>query len=45
VKLDEHKNTSQEKGTRDISHSTSSVKVLVIPTDEELEIAELIKTK
>lgn len=39
VKLDKEKNEAKVKGERDISASDSQVKVLVIPTNEELVIA------
>ena len=39
VKLDKEKNEAKVKGERDISASDSKVKVLVIPTNEELVIA------
>ncbi len=47
--LDLEKNQKQIKGTRFIESNSSKVKILVIPTNEELEIAEqtytLLKTK
>ncbi len=39
LKLDKEKNEAKVKGERDISASDSKVKVLVIPTNEELVIA------
>ena len=39
VQLDEEKNSERAKGIREISQSGSPVKVLVVPTNEELEIA------
>jgi acetate kinase len=39
IHLDESKNNSPEKGFREIHGSESSVKILIIPTNEELEIA------
>ncbi|APF20208.1 Acetate kinase [Caldithrix abyssi DSM 13497] len=39
IKLDHHKNEEKSKGERDISAAESGVKVLVIPTNEELVIA------
>lgn len=47
IHIDEEKNTAATKGIREISTTTSPVKILVVPTNEELEIAkqcfELIK--
>lgn len=40
IELDEEKNKIRSKEIRDISMSTSKVKILVIPTNEELEIAK-----
>lgn len=40
IELDEEKNKIRSKGIRDISINTSKVKILVIPTNEELEIAK-----
>ena len=40
IKLNKEKNGLREPGIRDISSSDSKVKVLVIPTNEELEIAK-----
>lgn len=39
INLDTEKNTMRSKEIRDISLPTSKVKILVIPTNEELEIA------
>ena len=38
--LDEAKNESRSRGIREINKTTSRVKILVIPTNEELEIAK-----
>jgi len=40
VELDEARNTDRSRETRTISADGSAVAVLVVPTDEELEIAE-----
>lgn len=41
IKMDTEKNQQKNKGNSiDIQHHSSLVKILVIPTDEELEIAE-----
>ncbi|MNY22843.1 Acetate kinase [compost metagenome] len=40
IQLDEEKNLKREKGIREINAVDSKVKVLVIPTNEELEIAQ-----
>lgn len=40
IVLDEHKNARRSADTREIQAAGSAVKILVIPTDEELEIAE-----
>lgn len=40
IKLDEEKNAKREKGIREINSEDSKVKILVIPTNEELEIAQ-----
>ena len=40
VELDEARNTDRSRGTRTISADGSAVAVLVVPTNEELEIAE-----
>jgi acetate kinase len=37
--VDEAKNTSPDRGERDISSAQSRVRVLIIPTNEELVIA------
>lgn len=39
IKLDEDKNEKRSSNTRDISSSDSTIKTLVIPTNEEFEIA------
>ncbi|UNK71701.1 acetate kinase [Microbacterium sp. H1-D42] len=39
VHIDPDRNTARERGTRRISTDDSTVEVLVVPTDEELEIA------
>ena len=39
IKLDKEKNKIRLNSLREINDSTSAVKILVIPTDEELEIA------
>ena len=40
INLDSEKNTLRSKGTREIQSFTSKVKILVIPTNEEIEIAK-----
>ena len=40
IHLDKEKNKERSKKARDISVSTSKVKILVVPTNEELEIAK-----
>lgn len=40
IKVDDEKNNERKSGARDISAPESRIKVLVIPTNEELEIAE-----
>lgn len=40
--LDEKRNNSMAKGVREISSEKSPVKILVIPTNEELEIARAV---
>ena len=40
ITLDEDKNATRSKGIREINSKEASVKVLIIPTNEELEIAE-----
>ncbi len=40
INLDENKNKENSKGIRSIESESSKVKILVIPTNEELEIAE-----
>lgn len=39
VQLDEEKNALRAKGIREISQEDSKVKILIVPTNEELEIA------
>ncbi len=39
IKLNGEANSKREKGIRDLSAPTSKVKILVVPTNEELEIA------
>jgi len=43
IEIDEERNYGTGSGIREISSQKSTVKVLVIPTDEELEIAEETK--
>lgn len=38
--IDHQRNSSRERGIREIQSDSSRVKILVVPTDEELEIAE-----
>jgi acetate kinase len=40
VRVDEARNTARSREARTISTDDSSIAVLVVPTDEELEIAE-----
>ncbi len=40
IKIDIEKNKGKTDGTREIQHQASKVKILVIPTNEELEIAK-----
>ena len=40
IVVDPNKNRQKKSGVREIQNDISSVKILVIPTDEELEIAE-----
>ena len=44
IKLDKNRNNQRAKEILDISDSKSRVKVLVVPTDEELEIALRVKS-
>jgi acetate kinase len=48
IRLDHEKNLAPKRGPRDISSDDSKVRILVIPTNEELEIAretvEVLKT-
>jgi acetate kinase len=49
IRLDEQKNRIRSKGIREINQADTRVKVLVVPTNEELEIAqqcfELLQSK
>ena len=38
--LDEEKNDKRESGIREINTAAATTKVLIIPTNEELEIAQ-----
>ena len=40
IKIDEEKNSIRTKEVRDVSASDSKVKIIVVPTNEELEIAQ-----
>jgi len=40
IEIDSERNASDEGGTREINSQESDVKILVIPTDEELRIAQ-----
>ena len=40
IELDEEKNSKREKGIREIQTEQSKAKILVIPTNEEIEIAK-----
>jgi len=40
IEVDANKNSLKTSGIREIQRNSSSVRVLIIPTDEELEIAE-----
>jgi acetate kinase len=40
IEVDDHKNGRQTRGVREIQSLKTSLKILVIPTNEELEIAE-----
>ena len=42
ITLDDKKNTTESKKLREINTADSKVKVLVVPTDEELEIARQV---
>ncbi len=44
IKLDKNRNNQRIKDISDISDNKSRVKVLVVPTDEELEIASRVKS-
>ena len=39
IHFDENKNNESTKGIREINQTNSPVKILIIPTNEELEIA------
>ena len=39
ISIDQHKNNQREDGVRDISADDATVKVLIVPTNEELEIS------
>jgi acetate kinase len=39
IQFDEEKNDAAQKGIREINKTNSPVKILIIPTNEELEIA------
>lgn len=43
ISIDQERNTTAGQGCREIQDSDSKVKVLVVPTDEELEIAEAVQ--
>jgi acetate kinase len=40
IEIDEDKNNSSSKQVREINNEKSKIKILVVPTNEELEIAE-----
>jgi len=40
IDFDQEKNNERKRGIREINTSTSAVKVLVVPTNEELEIVK-----
>jgi acetate kinase len=40
IKIDQTKNTTKQNGIREINQADASVKLLIIPTNEELEIAK-----
>ncbi|MCW3081194.1 MAG: acetate kinase [Segetibacter sp.] len=40
IKLDEEKNSQQSTGLREINANNARVKILIVPTNEELEIAQ-----
>ncbi len=44
IKIDEEKNNQRAKEILDITHKDSKVKILVVPTNEELEIALQVKS-
>lgn len=43
IELDENKNSASSKQVREINNEKSKIKILVVPTNEELEIAEQTK--
>ncbi|MCK5840231.1 MAG: acetate kinase, partial [Bacteroidales bacterium] len=43
IEMDSVRNASDEGGTREINSQESDVKILVIPTNEELRIAQETK--
>ena len=43
IELDENKNSASSKLVREINNEKSKIKILVVPTNEELEIAEQTK--
>jgi acetate kinase len=43
IEIDSERNNQPQEGIREISPAGSQVKVLVVPTDEELEIARETK--
>lgn len=43
IEIDENKNNSNSKEVREINNEKSKIKILVVPTNEELEIAEQAK--
>jgi len=45
IALDQEKNKIRSKSIRTIQHPSSKVQILVIPTNEELEIAEQVYMK
>ena len=40
IDLDENKNNLRSRGIREIQSNKSKVKILIIPTNEEIEIAK-----
>lgn len=43
IHLDEHKNTNPTTGTKEIQSRNSKMKILIVPTNEELQIALISK--